>query len=142
MNNILIKKINELAIIPHRNKLSDAGLDLFSIDNVTIKSNQAVATKIKTGIAIEIPNGYFGLISDRSSIGSKLIKVMGGIIDSGYRGELIVCLVNLGINEYNINIGDKIAQLLIIPYNTSKIIEVNELSETERGDKGFGSSGQ
>ena len=98
--------------------------------------------KIDTGIAVKIPSGYVGLIRDKSSIGSKGIIVCGGVVDSDYTGNIIVCLANVTNIPYTFNKGDKIAQLLIVPCYTPTLVEVDELSQTERGDKGFGSTGK
>jgi dUTP pyrophosphatase len=100
------------------------------------------ASKVKTGISLEIPEGYYGLILDRSSMGSKLIKTLGGVIDCGYRGDVTVCLMNLSFFSYVVKAGDKIAQIVINKVEFDDIEEVEELAESERGEKGFGSSGQ
>lgn len=102
------------------------------------------ATKIKTGIHVQIPNGFVGLIQDRSSIGSKTVKVLGGVIDNSYLGDVSVLLVNLTDKEIRFSANDRIAQLLIIPIITPKIkpvASIEELGKTERGQQGFGSTG-
>lgn len=137
---LLIKKLDENAIIPKRNNSNDAGLDLFSFDDIEIHPNEQ--KKISTKIAISLPKKTVGMICDRSSMGSKGIKVFGGIVDEPYRGEIIVVLGNNSKETIKIKKGDKIAQLLIIPILYSNVIEVNELSETTRGNQGFGSSGK
>lgn len=99
---------------------------------------------IETGIALEIPPGHFGQICDRSSMGKKGIRVLGGIIDSSYRGQVCVILNNLNKNQgfYKVNQGDKIAQIIIQPYTqVDGVIEAEELTLTDRGEEGFGSSG-
>lgn len=100
-----------------------------------------VPSKIKTGIALEIPDGHVGLICDRSGMGSKGFKVMGGVIDSIYRGDVTVCLTKVG-NSAKIKAGDKIAQIVILPIANPELVEVEELTDTARGEKGFGSSGR
>jgi dUTP pyrophosphatase len=100
------------------------------------------ATKVATGIALEIPEHHVGLIWDRSSVGSKLIKVCGGVIDSTYRGEIKVCLFNLSFYDYHIKAGQKIAQIIIQPFRDYPLVQSNELAVSERGDGGFGSSGK
>lgn len=85
---------------------------------------------------------FVGLICDRSSMGSKGIKVMGGVCDSSYRGDVTVCLTNLTNQPYEIKSGDKIAQILFLPVLNPVIQEIDNLEETERGSKGFGSSGR
>lgn len=139
-----VKKLHQYAITPTKANPGDAGFDLYfqNIPDLTalyIRPHSTV--KIDTGISIELPSGTYGLIADRSSMGSKGIKVMGGVIDNGYRGNIIVCLCNLTPNDITVSPGDKIAQLLILPLLETTIEETDDLSRTERGDKGFGSSG-
>ena len=129
----------EGGIVPRKAHYNDAGFELFSAEQITLYPQQTV--KIKTGVCLEIPDGYCGVIHDRSSMGSKSLKVMGGVIDSTYRGEIIVCLYNGGL-ETEIKSGDKIAQLLVLPVPDVTITEVDSLSETRRGTKGFGSTDQ
>jgi dUTP pyrophosphatase len=97
---------------------------------------------IKTGIAIEIPKGFVGLVWPRSGLAIKKgVSVLAGVIDSSYRGEIGVVLLNTNYDDLIIKKGDKIAQLLIQPIETVNIEEVKELSDTERAENGFGSSG-
>lgn len=139
---VKVKKLNENAIIPSYAKLGDAGLDI-----TTTGINEATESYIeyKTGLAIEIPEGFVGLIFPRSSISKTdlILTNSVGVIDSGYRGEI---KLRFKISkEGDINIyekGDKIGQLIIIPYPQIEFEEVNELSSTERGEDGFGSSGR
>ena len=141
-----VKKLTEDAILPTKKHNNDAGFDLYANESMTLRPIEidmwGQTVKVKTGISIEIPDGWFGLIRDRSSLGSQGILVLGGVIDSGYRGEIIVCLHNLNNKFYEIKKGDKIAQLLLIPVPQVDIVPVDSLSETSRGDKGFGSSGR
>ncbi len=137
---IQIKKLNSKAKLPEYAHLGDAGMDLFSVESVTIKPGKKVVCQ--TGIAMKIPDGYVGLIWDKSGIASKGgVKTMGGVIDSGYRGEVRVVLQNLSKEDYNIKEGDKIAQMLIQKVESPQIEEVEELDDTERGEGGFGSTG-
>lgn len=136
-----IKKLHENAIVPVRNFNSDAGLDLFSLERVTLDRNRVV--KIRTGIAIELPPNHVGLIWDRSSMGSNGFKVYGGVIDEAYRGEIVVMLGWSGLQESEtVEAGTKIAQLLIQKIEKPVIEVVSDLSHGERGEKGFGSSGK
>jgi dUTP pyrophosphatase len=98
--------------------------------------------KIPTGIAVEIPPGYVGLIRDRSSLGGNGIIISGGVIDSDYRGEIIVCLNNLADMPHSFNAGDRIAQLVVVPCLQTAPVLVSFLSETKRGEGGFGSTGK
>ena len=140
--NLKIKKLeNDVkGILDYANQ-TDAGMDLCSNEDITLLVN--TPTKIKTGVAIKIPDGYVGLIWDKSSIASKGIKTMGGVIDSGYTGEIMIVVNNLNKEEIKIEKNQKIAQLIIQPYlKIEKILEVEDLGETDRGEKGFGSSGK
>ena len=140
MIQIKIKKLNPEAIIPKYAHPGDAGMDLFSCEEHVLKPGEIKI--FGTGLSIEIPEGYVGLFWDKSGIGANGIKVFGGVADCHYRGEYKVILNNLSQENYEIKKGQKIAQLLIQPIETAEIIEVDEkLSETKRGDGGFGSTG-
>ncbi len=134
---IRFKKLHPDAVTPTYAKDGDAGLDLTAIS----KTNADTFIQYGTGIAIEIPKGYVGLIFPRSSV-SKLenfyLKNSVGVIDSGYRGELMLRF-NKSFSFYEV--GDKIGQLIIIPHPTIYLEEVDELSSTDRGEGGFGSTG-
>lgn len=134
-----VKKLNENAKLPERKREGDAGLDLYCIEDYIIKPFEI--KQISTGIAIEIPKGYFGLIKDRSGLAINGLHILAGIIDENYRGEIKIVAINLSNKEIKIEKYTRIAQLIIIPYLKVNIKEVNELSQTERNEKGFGSSG-
>lgn len=132
------------AKVPTRGSLHSAGHDLYACleESVVVKPNETV--KIPTGFALEIPNGYVGLIFARSGLATKkgiapANKV--GVCDSDYRGEYVVALKNSGSEEVVINSGDRIAQLVVMPVLDVKFSEVEALSETGRGEGGFGSTG-
>lgn len=135
-----IKKLSNYATIPTRNNSTDAGLDLYSAESVTIKSGEG--RMIKTDIAIELPDNTVGMICDRSSMGKKGFKVHGGIVDVPYRGSVNVVLWNHSLETQTIECGDRIAQLLVVPILFPTPIEVDELSDSSRGESGFGSSGK
>jgi dUTP pyrophosphatase len=143
--NIKIKKVNPLAKVPSRANPTDAGADLFSVVHDFIPP--LTRKLIKTGISIEIPESpikrYYGRIAPRSGLAFKNgIDVLAGVIDSGYRGELGVVLFNSDKDkEFEIKIGDRIAQLIIEAHYNFEFEEVLDLSETERGEGGFGSTG-
>ena len=141
--NLKVKLLSENAKLPTRANKTDAGVDLYAAQSVMIRPGETV--KIKTDIAMEIKDGYYGQIHDRSSMGSKGLKVMGGVIDFSYTGEILVCLCNTSNGDesdsYIVNKGDKIAQIVILPYESWDVVQVEELNESERGEKGFGSSG-
>jgi len=137
---IKIKKINPEAIIPHYSHEGDAGMDIYSCEDVVIKANQRAL--VSTGLAIELPEGYVSLIWDKSGIASKFgITKMAGVIEHTYRGEYKILLFNTSNQDYIIKKGQKIAQLLVQPIITAEVEEAQELSETSRGEGGFGSTG-
>jgi len=134
---VKIKRLDKNAVIPTYAKDGDAGMDLVA---TTIKfPSDKVSYGI--GLAVEIPDGYLGLIFPRSSIRKIDLELCNsvGVIDSGYRGEIEVTFTRVGDARYNL--GDKVAQLIIMPYPQIKFEEVYELSTTERGAGGFGSTG-
>lgn len=139
---VKIKKTHKNAVIPSYAKDGDAGLDLTAVDFRTDEQGNYV---YDTGIALEIPKGYVGLVFPRSSIADKelLLTNSVGVIDSGYRGSIKAKFKPTNNTKTNINIykiGDRIAQLIILPYPQINFEEVEKLSETERGDKGYGST--
>jgi len=145
MLNINVKKLNEKAKIPTRGSQYAAGYDLYAcIDgNVTIAPHATV--KIGTGLAIAVPNGYFGAIFARSGLAAKSgLRPANcvGVADSDYRGEYIVALHNDGETKQEVSPGDRIGQLVIMPYLVVEFEERDELSETDRGTGGFGSTGK
>ena len=144
MSTIRVKKLKENAILPTYGSAGAAGADLYACldEEVTILPGETVW--IPTGIALEVPVGCAGLVYARSSLGVKrglapANKV--GVIDCDYRGELIVALHNHGSEEKTVCAGDRVAQLVIAPYFTADFVETEELSETVRGEGGFGSTG-
>lgn len=136
-----IKRLHPDAIIPKHAHATDAGMDLFAIDAFEMTPNERKSISI--GIAIEIPVGHVGLIWDKSGLSHKYgIKTFGGVIDSGYRGELHVGLMNLANESFKFEKGHKVAQLLIQKVENVEFEEVDELSQTDRGSGGFGSTGK
>lgn len=142
---IEIKKLNEYAVIPSRGSEQAAGYDLYAAipEAVTIKPH--TAEKIGTGLAIAVPEGYFGAIFARSGLAAKQgLRPANcvGVADSDYRGEYIVALHNDTDCEKTIEPGERIAQLVVMPYLSVEFEEKDELSETARGAGGFGSTGK
>ncbi len=138
---IKIKQLNKEAILPKYAHLGDAGLDLHSMEDKTLKPGERYGFKL--GFAMEIPEGYVGLVWDKSGLSSKFgLHTFAGVCDSSYRGEWQVIIGNLGESPYSIEKGDKIAQLLIQKAEHVQISEVDILSETQRGEGGFGASGK
>lgn len=141
---IKIKKLNPEAIIPTYGSEYSAGADLYACMDMAQTINPGETLLIKTGISMEIPVGYVGLIYARSGLATKkglapANKV--GVIDSDYRGELMVALYNQSDSPKVIEPGERIAQLVITPYITGKFVETETLSDTIRGTGGFGSTG-
>ena len=142
MLRVAVKKLNKKAVIPSYAKPGDAGLDLTA---VSIVSDYIDYITYGTGLAMEIPTDYVGLIFPRSSIRNYDLVLSNcvGVIDSGYRGEIqFTFLKTKNMNSKVYAIGDRIGQILIMPYPQVTLIEEQDLSETERGENGFGSSGK
>jgi dUTP pyrophosphatase len=126
-------------LLPHAHA-TDAGLDLIAVEAVELPAN--VPVKVRTGVAMAIPEGHVGLIWDKSSIGSLGVKTLGGVIDAGYRGEVIVLLINLTKETINWSAGKKVAQIIIQPYAQVVPVRVDALANAStRGADGFGSTG-
>ena len=140
-NNILkVKKILSGIELPEYAFPTDVGLDLRAVEAVSLAPYEQKA--VKTGIALEIPEGHVGLIRDRAGIITKMgIHTAAGTFDPAYRGEVSVVLINFGEESVSVEPGMRIAQIIIIPVTKVQIKQVKELSETERHDKGFGSTG-
>jgi dUTP pyrophosphatase len=139
---VRIKKLNENAVIPSYAKDGDAGMDLVA---TRIISNTTFDVSYGTDLAMEIPNGFVGLVFPRSSIRKYELALSNsvGVIDSGYRGELQATFKKTnGLDSLSYKVGDRIAQIMIIPHPPIEFKEVDDLSETERGDGGFGSTGK
>ena len=137
-----VKKLREDAVVPHYAHPGDAGLDLFACDGLTLEPGASAI--IKTGIAIELPPDTEGQVRPRSGLAAKhQISVLNtpGTIDEGYRGEVGVILMNFGSRPFEVEPGAKIAQLVIKPVIRVEIESVAELSDTRRGEGGFGSTG-
>lgn len=121
----------------------DAGADLRATEDVVLEPGER--RLVGTGVALALPDGYVGLVTPRSGLAARAglsIVNAPGVIDSGYRGEIKVCLVNLDPREtVRLSAGDRIAQLLVMPFATASFIEVDTLDETVRGDGGYGSTG-
>lgn len=136
-----IKKLHVDAKVPKYAHHDDAGFDLFAIEDITLKKGERAM--IPTGIAMEIPEGYVGLIWDKSGLSIKHgIKTMGGVVDSMYRGEVLIGLINLSDTDYTFLKGHKIAQMVIQEKESVSFEEVKELSSTIRGEGGLGSTGK
>jgi|TARA_Y100000593_G_scaffold57686_1_gene107299 dUTP pyrophosphatase len=140
MVDIKVKKLFENAVVPTRANPTDAGYDLYSSERVSIPAGATVL--VSTGISISIPDGYAGLIWDRSSMGVKGIHRYAGVIDSGYRGHIKVCLHNASCDVYHIDFGDRIAQIIIQEAPHFNLTLADSLEDSDRGKGGFGSTGR
>lgn len=141
---IKVKRIHPDAKLPSYAHEGDAGMDIFSVEEYYLKPGERKL--FRTGITYELETGYVSLIWDKSGLAAKNgIKTMGGVIEYTYRGELCIVLLNTSDKEFHVEVGDKIAQMLIQPIITAKIEELKnseELSESARGAGAFGSSGR
>lgn len=138
---IKFKKLNKDAKVPEFAHVDDAGFDIFTDKKTKIKKGD-VAT-VSTGISSEIPNGFFVSFRDKSGLAAKHgIHVLGGVIDSGYRGEWGVIITNLGNDDYVFEKGHKVAQGIVHKLEKVEISETKKLTETKRGKGGFGSTGK
>ncbi|MGP3777428.1 dUTP diphosphatase [Halanaerobium saccharolyticum] len=140
---IKVERVNKDIELPkYQHFGEDAGLDLHAAEELTIKSGEYKL--IKTGLKIAVPRGYAAFVYPRSGLALKKgVTVLNadGVIDSGYRGEVGVILINHGTEDFKINFNDRIAQLIIQQVNTIEWNEVESLSESQRGEGGFGHTG-
>jgi dUTP pyrophosphatase len=139
---VKIKKLSEDAVIPSYSKSGDAGMDLTITREI---ENTSFSVTYGFGIALEIPRGYVGLVFPRSSIRNQelILSNSVGVIDSGYRGELQATFKKTnGLDSLKYKIGERAAQIVIMPYPNIELIEFKDLGDTERGSGGFGSTGQ
>jgi dUTP pyrophosphatase len=139
-----VARLRTDARLPTRAHDGDAGLDLHAADAARLEPGERAS--VPTGIAVEIPEGHAGLVLPRSGLAARhgiALVNAPGLIDSGYRGEVRILLLNTDRDEaFEIEAGDRIAQLVIAPLGAVEAVEVTELAETTRGDGGFGSSGR
>jgi dUTP pyrophosphatase len=138
-----VRRVDPRAVVPTRAYVDDAGLDLHSVEEGILQPG--CRASVRTGISVEIPFGCAGLVLPRSGLaerhGIALVNTPG-LIDAGYRGEIRVLLLNTDLEQpFTVSVGDRIAQLLLVAVESPPVIEVEELSASERGVGGFGSSG-
>lgn len=142
--NVNIKKLNKNATIPTYGTSHSAGADLYALLDSTTTIEPGETVFIKTGLSLEIPEGYAGLIYARSGLSCKTGLAPAnkvGVIDSDYRGEIMVALHNHSLKSASIENGERIAQLVITPYIKAIFNETSDLEDTLRGENGFGSTG-
>ncbi|MFA5060977.1 MAG: dUTP diphosphatase [Candidatus Pacearchaeota archaeon] len=137
---VKVKRLKENAILPSYAHEGDAAMDLYSTEDYVVRSGERQL--VSTGIAMEFPKGYFASIRGKSGLASKKgIAILGGVIEYTYRGEYGVVVLNTGKEDFEIRVGDKVAQVVIAPVATAIIEEVTELSDTVRGEGAWGSTG-
>lgn len=143
LKELKIKKLDENAVLPEYKTKKASGMDISALTDVVVQPFERVL--VRTGISIELPEGFEGQLRPRSGTALKhaitLVNCVG-TIDEDYRGEVCVPVINLSQVAYQIKAGERIAQLVVTPYEQCKIVEVSELSETERGKGGFNSTGK
>jgi dUTP pyrophosphatase len=140
MSKIYFKKLHNDAVIPTRGSVFSAGLDLSSVESVTIAPSERAI--VATGLATIIPNDTYLRIAPRSGLAAKHgIDVLAGVVDSDYRGEIKVILINLGKDTFEINPGDRIAQAILEQCVLADVETVEDLTDSDRGAAGFGSTG-
>ena len=138
MEKLIVAKITPTAKLPSRAYAGDAGLDLYADETITIAPKSYAL--IRTGLKMEIPLGFVGLVWDKGGLAKQGLHSLAGVVDAGYRGELFIELLNLSENEIIITAGQKMAQLLIQPVSLIEVVE-GQVNASERGDKSLGSSG-
>ncbi len=135
---VKVKKLHPAAKLPLRAHATDSGADLFALEETVLAPREI--TKVRSGVAVELPSGVSGCLWGKSSVESNGIKVMAGLIDCTYRGEVLVCMYNLNDKPFKFEQGQKIAQLVVLP-TEYPAFEEGEISQTARGEGGFGSTG-
>ncbi|MFB6226382.1 MAG: dUTP diphosphatase [Candidatus Paceibacteria bacterium] len=137
---VKVNKLKEEAKVPRFAHKGDAGMDIYSTENKVIAPRERVT--IDLGFAMEFPSNYMVIFKDRSSLAAEYgIHTLAGVIDSGYRGEYKAVLVNLGEEDFEVETGQKVGQMLFLPRPEIEVEQVEELSDSNRGEGGFGSTG-
>lgn len=137
---IKVKKLYEDTKLPSYSHPGDVGLDMYSRESITLSPGDQHIFFI--GFALEFPEGYAAIVKDKSGMAKKGLHTMGGVYDAGYRGEYNVQLMNVGKEAYTVEVGDKIAQLILFPVTIATLEETDTLSESVRGEGRFGSTGK
>jgi dUTP pyrophosphatase len=143
MIHVPVKKLHEMAKVPryaHSGEYGDLAADLCSVEDITMETGDV--RTIPTGIAMEFPPEYGGIIADRSGLAVRGLTTFAGVIDPGYRGEIRVVASYFGKEPLSIKVGDRIAQIRIVRRIEANFVEAEEITETERSARGFGSSGR
>lgn len=140
-----IKKMKDNAILPTRGSEQAAGIDLYACIDAPITIEPGQTVMFSSGIACEFPEGFWGMVVPRSSVGIKRHLTLPnnvGVIDNDYRNEIFIAFTNVGDKPEVVNPGERVAQMILLPYYTYNIVEAQELSSTERGEGGIGSTGK
>lgn len=140
-----VKRVRDNAILPTRGSEKAAGVDLYACLDGSTTILPGVTALIPTGIACDFPEGYFGAMAIRSSVGTKRHLGLAnqlGILDEDYKGEILMAITNKGVQNQTIEPGERLAQMILLPYVIYDIVETDTLSESERGEGGFGSTGK
>lgn len=132
--------LDEKAIMPEKAHRLDAGFDLRTPKEITVCARNSAI--IDTGVHMEIPDGYVGMLKSKSGLNVKYDIVSEGVIDAGYTGSIVAKLHNNGDKDYHFNAGDKVTQIVILPIPDVELEKVDSLEDTERGNCGFGSTGR
>ena len=137
-----VQRLHGSAALPVRSSPSAAGYDLVAAMDDAIEIGPGEIVMAPTGLSLEIPEGYFGLVKDRSSVALRGLRTAAGVIDSDYRGEVKVVLHNVTNGSLRVEPGERIAQMIVLAHAVWDVVEVEELGHTERGEGGFGSTGR
>jgi dUTP pyrophosphatase len=140
---VRVRRLHPDAILPqyaHCGSMGDLGADLCSVETVDLLSGTTVA--IPTGIAVELPQGFGAVVEDRSGLATKGLTTLAGVIDPGFRGEIRVIMTNLSPNVFTLKKGERIAQLRLVQLFQAEFEDAGQLSTSDRGDRGFGSTGK
>ena len=141
MIEVAVRRLRPEARIPEQAYEGDAGLDLAACEHAVLGPGERAV--VPTGLAVEIPDGYAGFVQPRSGLAARHgigIVNSPGLIDAGYRGEIRVVLLNTGREPFSVEAGMRIAQLVVVPFASVRVVEVKEFATSERGARGFGSS--
>ena len=142
MIEVPVRRLREDAVVPRQAYEGDAGFDLAACEGMTLAPGERGI--VPTGIAVEIPEGYAGFVQPRSGLAARHgISIVNtpGLVDSGYRGEIRIVLINTDSSQpFTVEPGMRIAQLVVVPVASVRLVEVDELATSERGARGFGSS--
>lgn len=140
LDTLHVRRLHAAAVLPQRATREAAGYDLHAVEALELEPG--AARVVRTGLAIAIPPGLYGRIAGRSGLAVKQrIDVLAGVIDPDYRGELGVCLINHGTTAFHVHVGDRVGQLILERCATPRLVWSDALAETERGARGFGSTG-